>query len=136
MSDLNKWLGIGRLGKDPELKTMPNGNTVVNFTMATSQKWKDKQSGEWQEKTQWHNLSAFGKLAEIIGQYLKKGSQVYIEGELQYRKYTDKNGNERWATDIIVKEMQMLGGKNDAAGNAPQAQPGGRDVTFDDDIGF
>jgi single-strand DNA-binding protein len=105
---LNKVQLIGKLGRDPELKYMPNSTAVVNFSLATSRKWKDKD-GQKQEKTDWHRLSAFGKLAEIIGQWLKKGSLAYFEGRLQTREY-EKDGQKHYVTEIIVSEMEMLGG--------------------------
>ena len=119
---LNKVILIGRLGKDPETRYMPNGEAVCNFSIATSESWKD-QSGQRQEKTEWHNITMYRRLAEIAGQYLKKGSQVYLEGKIQSRKYTDKNGVERTAYDIIANEMKMLGGGNDGQ-QAQQAQNG------------
>lgn len=108
---LNKVILIGRLGKDPEVRYMPNGEAVCNFSVATSESWKDN-NGQKQERTEWHNITMYRKLAEIAGQYLKKGSQVYLEGKIQSRKYTDKNGAERTAYDIIANEMKMLGGGN------------------------
>jgi single-strand DNA-binding protein len=103
---------------------MPSGDPIANVAVATSYKSKDKQTGEAKELTEWHRISFFGKLAEIVGQYLKKGSSVYVEGRLQTRKYTDKDGVEKYATDIIAENMQMLGGRSDGAGgNAPQARP-------------
>ena len=108
---LNKVILIGRLGKDPETRFMPNGEAVCNFSVATSESWKD-QSGQRQERTEWHNITMYRRLAEIAGQYLKKGSQVYLEGKIQTRKYTDKNGVERTAYEIIAIEMKMLGGGN------------------------
>lgn len=109
MSSVNKVIIIGRLGKDPEIRYMPNGEAVANFSMATSETWKDK-AGDKQEKTEWHNLVAYKKLADIIGQYVKKGSQLYIEGKLQTRKW-EKDGVTRYTTEIIVSELTMLGGK-------------------------
>ena len=109
---LNKVTLIGRLGKDPETRFMPNGEAVCNFSVATSESWKD-QSGQRQERTEWHNITMYRRLAEIAGQYLKKGSQVYLEGKIQSRKYEGKDGAERTAYDIIVNEMKMLGGGND-----------------------
>ncbi len=109
---LNKVILIGRLGKDPETRYMPNGEVVCNFSVATSESWKD-QSGQRQERTEWHNITMYRRLAEIAGQYLKKGSQVYLEGKIQTRKYQGKDGIERTAYDIIVNEMKMLGGGND-----------------------
>lgn len=108
---LNKVILIGRLGKDPETRFMPNGEAVCNFSVATSESWKD-QSGQRQERIEWHNITMYRRLAEIAGQYLKKGSQVYLEGKIQSRKYADKNGIERTAYDIIVNEMKMLGSSN------------------------
>ncbi|WP_297574000.1 single-stranded DNA-binding protein [uncultured Deefgea sp.] len=119
MASLNKVLLIGNLGKDPETRFMPNGNAVCNFSIATTESWKDKQSGQKQEKTEWHNISMYGRLAEIAGQYLKKGSSVYIEGRLQTRKWQDKQtGADRYTTEIIADEMKMLGGRGDTGGNA------------------
>lgn len=108
---LNKVILIGRLGRDPETRHMPNGEAVCNFSVATSEAWNDR-NGQRQERTEWHNITMYRRLAEIAGQYLKKGSQVYLEGKIQTRKYTDKNGVERTAYDIIVNEMKMLGGGN------------------------
>ncbi len=116
---LNKVILIGRLGKDPETRFMPNGEAVCNFSVATSESWKD-HNGQRQERTEWHNITMYRRLAEIAGQYLKKGSQVYLEGKIQSRKYTDKNGVERTAYDIIVNEMKMLGG---GGNDGQQAQP-------------
>jgi len=113
---VNKVILIGRLGKDPETRYMPNGEAVTNVTLATSENWKDK-SGEKQEKTEWHNLVFYRRLAEIAGEYLKKGSQVYVEGKLQTRKWQDKEGKDRYTTEIIVNEMTMLGGKSSGGGN-------------------
>jgi single-strand DNA-binding protein len=106
---VNKVILVGNLGADPEVKYMPNGNAVANVTIATSESWKDKQSGEQKDKTEWHRVVFFRRLAEIAGEYLKKGSQIYIEGKLQTRKWQDKNGNDRYTTEIIANEMQMLG---------------------------
>lgn len=108
---VNKVILIGRLGKDPETRYMTNGEAVCNVSLATSETWKDK-SGEKQEKTEWHNLVFYRRLAEIAGEYLKKGSMIYVEGKLQTRKYTDKAGVEKYSTEIIVNEMTMLGGKS------------------------
>jgi len=107
---VNKVILVGRLGKDPETRYMTNGEAVTNATLATSENWKDK-SGEKQEKTEWHNLVFYRRLAEIAGEYLKKGSQIYVEGKLQTRKWQTKEGQDRYTTDIIVNEMQMLGSK-------------------------
>ena len=122
MSSINKAMLIGHLGRDPEIRYMPSGDAVANLAVATTDKWKDKATGEQKEATEWHRVSAFGKLAEIMGQYLKKGSQVYIEGKLKTRKYTDKDGVEKYSTEIVCDTMQMLGGKSDDArqDSAPQ----------------
>ena len=108
---VNKVILIGHLGKDPEVRYMPNGEAVANVSIATSENWKDK-SGEKQEKTEWHNLVFYKRLAEIVGEYLKKGSQIYVEGRLQTRKWQTKEGQDRYTTEIIVNEMKMLGGKS------------------------
>lgn len=108
---VNKVILIGNLGKDPETKSLPSGSAVTNIRVATAEGWKDKQTGEQKEHTEWHNVVFFDRLAEIAGQYLKKGSQVYIEGTLRTRKWTDKEGKERYTTEIKASEMQMLGGK-------------------------
>lgn len=113
---LNKVMLIGRLGRDPETRYMPSGEAVCNFSLATSENWKDK-SGNKVERTEWHNISMYGRLAEVAGQYLRKGSLTYIEGRIQSRKYTDKTGAERTAYDIVASEMKMLGGKNDNGGS-------------------
>ena len=118
---LNKVILIGRLGKDPETRYMPNGEAVCNFSVATSEAWNDR-NGQRQEHTEWHNITMYRRLAEIAGQYLKKGSQVYLEGKIQSRKYTDKNGVERTAYDIIVNEMKMLGGSGNDGQQAQSAQ--------------
>jgi single-strand DNA-binding protein len=120
---LNKVILIGRLGKDPEVRYMPNGEAVCNFSVATSESWKD-QSGQRQERIEWHNITMYRRLAEIAGQYLKKGSQVYLEGKIQTRKYQGKDGIERTAYDIIVNEMKMLGGGGNDGQQAQQAQKG------------
>ena len=119
MSGVNKAIIVGRLGKDPEIKYSAAGSAVVNFSVATSETWNDKTTGEKQEKTEWHRVVAFGRLAEICGQYLAKGRQVYIEGRLQTREWIDNDGGKRWTTEIIADQMQMLG---DRAGN-DQAPP-------------
>ena len=130
MSSLNKVFLIGNLGRAPEIRYMPNGEAVANLSIATSERWNDRQSGQRVERTEWHNITMYRRLAEIAGQYLKKGSQVYIEGRIQSRKYTDKDGIERTAYDIIGSEMKMLGSRNASTGgapfddgNAPPAQP-------------
>jgi single-strand DNA-binding protein len=115
MSSLNKVTLIGNLGKDPEVRFMPNGGAVANITLATSEKWKDKQTGEQKEKTEWHRVVMFGKLAEIAGEYLKKGAKIYVEGALQTRKWTNQEGNDQYTTEIVIQDfggtMKMLGGK-------------------------
>ena len=115
MASVNKVIIVGNLGRDPELRHMPSGDAIANIVVATSYKSKDRVSGEQKELTEWHRISFFGRLAEIVGQYLKKGSPVYVEGRLQTRKYTDKDGVEKYATDIVAENMQMLGGR-DAGG--------------------
>ena len=112
MASVNKAILIGNLGKDPDLRYTPSGQAVASFSLATSERFKDKD-GNWQERTDWHRVVFFGKLGEIAGEYLHKGSQVYVEGEIRYDKYTDKDGNERYSTQIICDEMQMLGAKPD-----------------------
>lgn len=120
---LNKVTLIGRLGKDPELRYMPNGDAVCNFSIATSESWKDS-NGQRQERTEWHNITMHRRLAEVAGQYLKKGSQVYIEGKIQSNKYTGKDGIERTAYNIVASEMAMLGSKdNQAQTNTPPSAP-------------
>ncbi|HEB63146.1 MAG TPA: single-stranded DNA-binding protein, partial [Gammaproteobacteria bacterium] len=113
---INKVILVGNLGNDPETRYMPNGNAVTNITIATSDSWKDKQSGEQQERTEWHRVVFFNRLAEIVGEYLRKGSQVYVEGRLQTRKWQDNNGNDRYTTEIVANEMQMLGARGGSGG--------------------
>jgi single-strand DNA-binding protein len=120
---VNKVILIGNLGKDPETRYMPSGSAVTNLTLATSESWKDKQTGENQERTEWHKVAMFGKLAEIAAEYLRKGSQVYIEGKLRTRKWQDKEGKDRWTTEIVADEMNMLGGKGGGA-SAGASTPG------------
>lgn len=115
---LNKVILIGRLGRDPEVRYMPNGEAVCNFSVATSETWNDR-NGQRQERTEWHNITMYRRLAEIAGQYLRKGGQVYLEGRIQSRKYQGKDGIERTAYDIIASEMKMLGSRNDNSGGAP-----------------
>lgn len=125
---INKVILLGHLGRDPEVKYMPNGNAVANVTLATSEIWKDKNSGQQQERTEWHRVVIFGKLAEIAGQYLKKGSLVYFEGQLQTRKWQDQSGQDRYATEVVVNQqgtMQMLDRKTAPGENG--------DYTFDQD---
>lgn len=119
MASVNKVIIVGNLGRDPEMRYMPSGDTIANIAVATTDKWKDKSTGEQKEATEWHRISFFGKLAEIAGQYLTKGSQVYVEGKLKTRKYTDKDGVEKYSTEIVGDTMQMLGSRQAATGNAP-----------------
>ena len=147
---VNKVILVGNLGSDPEVKYMPSGDAVANVSLATTESWKDKQTGENVEKTEWHRLVFFKRLAEIAGEYLRKGSQVYVEGNLQTRKWQDRDGNDRYTTEIRVRDMQMLGSRAGAGGGdyagggasrggqrsggqaaAPQPEP-----EFDDDIPF
>jgi single-strand DNA-binding protein len=114
MASVNKVIIVGNLGRDPEIRHMPSGDAIANIAVATSYKSKDRNTGEQKELTEWHRIAFFGRLAEIVGQYLKKGSSVYVEGRLQTRKYTDKDGIERYATDIIAENMQMLGSRQGA----------------------
>ncbi|MDR0219522.1 MAG: single-stranded DNA-binding protein [Enterobacteriaceae bacterium] len=120
---VNKVILVGNLGQDPEVRYMPNGGAIANITLATSESWRDKQTGEMRDKTEWHRVVIFGKLAEIAGEYLRKGSQVYIEGALQTRKWQDQNGQERYTTEVVVNpiggSMQMLGARGGVAQNAP-----------------
>jgi single-strand DNA-binding protein len=113
---VNKVILIGNLGADPETRAMPSGSTVANLRIATSESWRDKTSGEQQERTEWHRVALFGRLAEIASEYLRKGSQVYIEGSLRTRKWQDKQGQERYSTEIVGNELQMLGGRGGAGG--------------------
>ena len=149
---VNKVIIVGNLGGDPETRYMPSGAAVTNLTVATNESWKDKQAGEQKERTEWHKVAMFNRLAEIAAEYLRKGSQVYIEGKLRTRKWQDQNGQDRWTTEIIADEMQMLGGRGGAGGGSGSfgggqqgggqqgggggapPQPGPDD--FDDDIPF
>ena len=152
---VNKVILVGNLGKDPETRYMPSGSAVTNLTLATSESWKDKQSGDQQERTEWHKIAMFGRLAEIAAEYLRKGSQVYIEGKIRTRKWQDKEGKDRYTTEIIADQMQMLGGRGGGGGassepreprstsrqapaedrsTAPVEDAGGGE--FDDDIPF
>ncbi len=150
---VNKVILVGNLGRDPEVRYSPNGSAVANITLATSESWKDKTSGEKQEKTEWHRVVFFGRLAEIAGEYLKKGAQIYVEGRLQTRKWQDKEGHERYTTEIVAGEMQMLGSRGGAGApsdnfnqdqapaenmSAKKAAPSNAAVAgdFDDDIPF
>ncbi|MBQ5948654.1 single-stranded DNA-binding protein [Massilia sp. ST3] len=130
MASVNKVIIVGNLGRDPEIRYMPSGDAIANIAVATSYKSKDRNTGEQKELTEWHRISFFGRLAEIVGQYLKKGSSVYVEGRLQTRKYTDKDGIERYATDIIAENMQMLGGRQGMGGDS---MGGGMGGGMDDD---
>jgi single-strand DNA-binding protein len=148
---INKVILIGNLGQDPEVKYMPSGAAVANVRLATTDAWKDKNTGEQQERTEWHNVVFFARLAEIVGEYLKKGSKIYVEGRLQTRKWQGKDGQDRWSTEIVANEMQMLdskgggggGGNWDEGGSGQDrggAPSGGRKSTppddLDDDIPF
>ena len=115
MASVNKVILIGNLGRDPEIRYLPSGDAVANFSIATTEKWKDK-NGEMQEQTEWHRIAFFGRQAEIVGEYLRKGSSVYVEGRLQTRKWTDKDGNERYTTEIRGDRMQMLGARGGGGG--------------------
>ncbi len=118
MASVNKVIIVGNLGRDPETRYMPSGDAMTNIAVATTDKWKDKATGEQKEATEWHRVAFFGKLAEIAGQYLKKGSQVYIEGKLRTRKWTDKDGIEKYSTEIIADTMQMLGSRQGMGGGS------------------
>ncbi|CCO48947.1 Single-stranded DNA-binding protein [Vibrio nigripulchritudo SOn1] len=126
---INKVILVGNLGNDPEIRYMPSGGAVANITIATSESWRDKATGEQREKTEWHRVALFGKLAEVAGEYLRKGSQVYIEGQLQTRKWQDQNGQDRYTTEVVVQGfngvMQMLGGRQQGQG-APGQSMGGQ----------
>ena len=122
---INKVIVLGNLGKDPEVRYMPSGGQVTNITVATSETWKDKDSGEQKENTEWHRIVFFGKLAEIAGQYLKKGGQVYVEGRLQTRKWQGQDGQDRYTTEIVANEMQMLGGRGGSGGSGGGQQESG-----------
>ena len=151
MAGINKVILVGNLGAKPEVKYASNGNAISNLSVATSESWTDKSTGQKQERTEWHRVSLFGKLAEIAGQYLDKGSKVYVEGKLQTRKYTDKEGVERWTTDIVVSgfngTLQMLDRRDDSSSSAPSDDTNEKDQTepsitpvskdeFEDDIPF
>ena len=152
---VNTVIIVGNLGKDPETRYMPSGSAVTNLSVATTEAWKDKQSGDLQERTEWHKVAMFGRLAEIAAEYLRKGSQVYIEGKLRTRKWQDKEGKDRYTTEIVADEMQMLGSKGGGGGasagaGAPASagapaggssraavnDSGGPPGDFDDDIPF
>jgi len=125
MASVNKWIGIGNVGKDPEMRYMPNGDAICNISIACTDSYKDKNTGEKKEVTEWVRVAFFGKLAEIAGQYLKKGSQVYVEGSLRTRKWQDKEGQDRYTTEIRADVMKMLGGKRDGeqSGTRPESAP-------------
>ncbi|MEL6869847.1 MAG: single-stranded DNA-binding protein [Pseudomonadota bacterium] len=142
---INKVILVGNLGQDPETRYMPSGGAVTNLRIATSESWKDKQTGEQKERTEWHSIAMFGRLAEISAEYLRKGSQVYVEGKLRTRKWQDKEGRDRYTTEVIADEMQMLGSRGGAGapmsgGGQPQSQPASQPASavndFDDDIPF
>lgn len=144
---VNKVILVGNCGKDPETRYMPSGGAVTNISLATSESWKDKQSGETKERTEWHNIVFFNRLGEIAGEYLKKGSQIYVEGSLRTRKWQDKNGQDRYTTEIVANEMQMLGGRGGGDSYAPAQSHSQSDSQpqqaapmveegFDDDIPF
>ena len=139
---INKVIIVGNLGADPDTKSMPSGNMVANFSVATSESWNDRDTGERQEKTEWHRVVFFGRLAEIADQYLRKGSQVYIEGKLQTRKWEDRDGNERWTTEIVGNQLEMLGDRmssgSSQSNNMDQStsKSNFNDDEFDDDIPF
>jgi single-strand DNA-binding protein len=146
---INKVILIGHLGADPETKSMPSGTAVANLRIATTEAYKDKQSNEWQERTEWHRVALFDRLAEVAGEYLRKGSHVYIEGRLRTRKWQDKQGNDRYSTEVIASDMQMLGGRGGGGGagasaeSRPAAKPAAAEPAstaeredFDDDIPF
>ena len=140
---INKVIIVGNLGADPDSRAMPSGNAVTNISVATSDSWNDRDTGEKQEKTEWHRVVFFNRLAEIAAQYLKKGSQVYVEGKLQTRKWEDKEGNERWTTEVVANQMQMLGDRmsNDMSNDNASSSQSSSDNDFstdefDDDIPF
>ena len=150
MASVNKVIVVGNLGKDPETRFLPDGKAVCNFSVATTDKWTDKATNEKKEATEWHRISSFGRLAEICGEYLKKGSQVYIEGKLRTRKWQDKEGQDRYTTEIIADAMQMLGSWSGMGGGEPREtrepaaageskpakKPAGQFQDMDDDIPF
>ncbi len=143
---INKVIIVGNLGQDPDTRYSPSGAAVTNFTVATNESWKDKETGEQKDRTEWHKITMFGRLAEVSAEYLRKGSQVYIEGKLRTEKWKDKDGNERYTTKIIADEMQMLGGRGGGGapmqdsgasqGAPPSPPPQGSSDEFDDDIPF
>ncbi len=146
---VNKAIIVGNVGSDPEVRYMPSGSAVAEVSVATSEQWKDKQSGEKQERTEWHKVTFFGRLAEVVGEYVRKGSQIYVEGSIRTEKWQDKQGQDRYTTKIIANEMQMLGGRTGGSTSfqqdapsqarsqpAPAAAPAGSSADFDDDIPF
>jgi len=135
---INKVILVGNVGQDPEIRHTPQGAAIANLSVATSESWKDKDTGEQKEKTEWHRVVAFRRLAEIIGEYVNKGSKVYIEGKLQTRKWQDQQGQDRYTTEIVASEMQMLDSRtqSDAGAAEGSAQPGNQGGGFDDDIPF
>lgn len=152
---INKVILVGNLGQDPETRYMPSGGAVTNFTLATNESWKDKQTGEKKDRTEWHKVAMFNRLAEIAAEYLRKGSQVYVEGKLRTRKWQDRDGNDRYTTEVIADEMQMLGGRGGGgsssfgggsgggsrSGDGGGSKSGGQENAppaddFDDDIPF
>ena len=139
---VNKVIIVGNLGADPDAKSMPSGNMVANFSVATTESWNDRDTGERQEKTEWHRVVFFGRIAEIADQYLKKGSQVYVEGKLQTRKWEDRDGNERWTTEIVGSQLEMLGDRMSSGSNQSNnmnqstSKSNFSDDEFDDDIPF
>lgn len=145
---VNKVILIGNLGAKPEMRYMPNGNAVANITIATSESWKDKQTGQTQDRTEWHRVVFFNRLAEIVGEYLQKGSKVYVEGSLRTRKWQDKTGQDKYTTEIVANELQMLDSKGSVGGGAAasnsysapeqpaQQASSATEAEFDDDIPF
>jgi len=125
MAGINKAIIVGRLGRDPEVRYTPDGTAVANFSVATSEEWKDKNTGEKRERTEWHRVVAFRRLGEICGEYLSKGRQVYVEGRIQTRDWEDKDGNKRYTTEIVANQMQMLGSRDDVGGGGSRGQGGG-----------
>lgn len=140
MAGINKVILIGRLGRDPEVRYTPDGTAVANFSIATSEEWKDRETGEKKERTEWHRIVAWRKLGEICGEYLSKGRQVYIEGRLQTRDWQDQEGNKRWTTEIIARDMQMLGSKEQtesfSEGHGGGSGPPANQSPTEDDIPF
>lgn len=116
---INKAILIGNLGNDPDMRYTASGTAIANISLATAESWRDKNSGEQQERTEWHRIVFFGRLAEVVGEYLRKGSQIYVEGRIQTRKWQDKEGNDRYSTEVVANEMQMLGGRGGAGAGAP-----------------